>query len=89
VSKPTFCKVYPMAANQFEIYHDNGKNIQMTFQSYNSKVCTIDGDRVILHEPYWNMYSQTTNKYLLRFLKVDSINTIREKVKSGEYEVMA
>jgi len=77
--------VSPMAANQFRIYHGD----TIVFQSYNSKICTKIGDRVILHEPYWDMYSATTNKYLLRFLEEDSINTIRAKVKSGEYEVNA
>ena len=85
MSNPYSVKVYPMAANQFEIYHGD----TITFQSYNSTICTKIEDRVILHEPYWNMYSATTNKYLLRFLEEDSINSIRAKVKSGEYEVIA
>ena len=77
--------VYPMAANQFTIYHGD----TITFQSYNSTICTKIGDRVILHKGVWDMFSRTTNKYLLRFLEEDSINTIRAKVKSGEYEVIA
>lgn len=72
------------AKNQFEIYDENGKH----FQSYGVKVATIKGDNVILYEPYWDMYSQTTNFYLLQFLNEVSIIDIREKVVGGEYSVL-
>tara|TARA_B100001113_G_scaffold341442_1_gene326591 strand:- start:524 stop:769 length:246 start_codon:yes stop_codon:yes gene_type:complete len=71
------------ANNQVEVYDDEGKH----FFSYGSRVATIDGDRTILYEPYWNFYSATTNKYLLDFLSEYSIKDIREKVRDGEYEV--
>ena len=72
------------AKNQFEVYDDEGKH----FLSYNSKIATIKGDRVLLYEPYWNFYSATTNAYLLKFLREDSIKDIRAKVEAGEYEVV-
>ena len=71
------------AANQFEIWDSEG----CTFQSYSSKIARIDNSGVTLFYPYWNFYSATTNRYLLRFLNEDSIKTVREKVKSGEYRV--
>ncbi len=72
------------AKNQFEIYDEHGKH----FQSYNAKVATIKGDNVILYEPYWDMYSVTTNYYLLQFLNEVSIEDIREKVAGGEFSVL-
>lgn len=72
------------AKNQFEIYDEQGKH----FYSYNSRVATIKGDSVLLFSPYWDMYSQTTNFYLLQFLNESSIRDIREKVVGGEYIVL-
>ena len=73
------------AANQFIIY-EGGKQ---HFQSYRSRVATIDDEgKVILYDPYWDMYSATTNNYLLQFLNEYSIKDIREKVKTGEYSVI-
>ena len=70
------------AANQFEIWTDEG----VTFQSYRSQIATKANDgTVTLYEPYWNFYSATTNRYLLQFLNEDSIKDVRVKVKSGEY----
>ena len=70
------------APNQFIIWTDEGR----TFQSYRSQIATKANDgTVTLYEPYWNMYSYTTNRYLLQFLNEDSINAVREKVMSGEY----
>ena len=61
----------------------------MVFQSYGSNVVYIRKGRVHLYKPYWNMYSQTTNKYLLQFLGDSSIADIRKKVESGEYIEMS
>ena len=72
------------AKNQFEVFDDEGKH----FLSYNSKVATIKGDEVTLYAPYWDMFSQTTNFYLLQFLNEASIQDIREKVVGGEYNVL-
>ena len=72
------------AKNQFEVFDDEGKH----FLSYNSKVATIKGDEVILYNPYWDMFSQTTNFYLLQFLNESSIQDIREQVVGGEYIVL-
>ena len=67
------------------------------FFSYGSKVASYDPFSmtgtshtrilVTLYEPYWNMYSQATNYYLLQFLEEDSIKDIRKKVISGDYVV--
>ena len=72
------------AKNQFEVFDEEGKH----FLSYNSKIATIKGDEVTLYEPYWDMYSQTTNYYLLQFLNEASIQDIREKVAGGEFNVV-
>ena len=72
------------AKNQFEVFDGEGKH----FISYNSKVATINGDEITLYAPYWDMFSQTTNFYLLQFLRENSIQDIREKVEGGEYNVL-
>ena len=72
------------AANQFKIWTDEG----VVFQSYQSTIAErLWNGEVTLFEPYWNMYSSTTNRYLLQFLNEDSIKDVRAKVKSGEYKV--
>ena len=70
------------APNQFKIWTGGG----VVFQSYRSQIATKCNDgTVTLYGPYWDMYSYTTNRYLLQFLNEDSIKDVREKVKSGEY----
>ena len=59
------------------------------FQSYGSNVAYIRKGRVHLYKPYWNMYSQTTNRYLLLFLGESTIVDVRKKVESGEYIEMS
>jgi hypothetical protein len=71
------------AKNQFEVFDEHGKH----FMSYGSQIATINGDEVTLYNPYWDMYSMTTNYYLLQFLEEDSIKEIRKKVNSGDYLV--
>ena len=70
------------AKSQLMVFDERG----MHFISYGVEVATIDNDNVILHEPYWNMYSQTTNFYLLQFLNEPSIEDIRRKVNDGLYQ---
>ncbi len=70
------------APNQFKIWTDEG----VVFQSYRSKIAERRAGEVTLFEPYWDMYSATTNRYLLQFLNEDSIKDVRAKVKSGEYK---
>ena len=72
------------AKDQFEVFNEEGKH----FLSYETKIATIRGDEVILYNPYWDMYSATTNFYLLQFLNETSIRDIREKVAGGEYSVL-
>ena len=69
------------AVNQFEVFDEDGKH----FMSYGSHIATINGEEVTLYEPYWDMFSQTTNYYLLQFLREDSIKDIRQKVYDGLY----
>tara|TARA_Y100001938_G_C8099464_1_gene440500 strand:+ start:4805 stop:5077 length:273 start_codon:yes stop_codon:yes gene_type:complete len=76
--------VRAIANNQFIISADDRK----VFQSYNSKVAEKKDGQIYLIEPYWNMYSATTNKYLLKFLGESSIKDVRAKVESGEYKVL-
>jgi hypothetical protein len=81
------------ANNQNKVIDEEGVH----FFSYGSKIASynpweITGSShmkniVTLYEPYWNMYSQTTNYYLLQFLEEDSIKDIRKKVISGDYLV--
>lgn len=57
-------------ANQFVIYEDNG---DITFQSYNSKVCqvrkgTLGFEKVVVFGKDYN-YSQTTSRNLNIFLE--------------------
>jgi len=72
------------ARDQFRVFNKEGQH----FLSYETKIATIRGDEVILYNPYWNMYSSTTNFYLLQFLNETSIRDIREKVAGGEYSVL-
>ena len=76
----------------------NNQNIISTgdwevFQSYSTTVAIRNTNdyRVYLHASYWDMYSATTNKYLLRFLDKDSIQEVRRLVKepTNEYAVVA
>jgi hypothetical protein len=79
-------------ANQYVIYnYDN-----VYFQSYNTTIAWIDKEnKVYLNEGYWDMYSATTNKYLLEFMRdqydkdIYSITDIRERVKNGEFNVLS
>jgi len=73
------------ASNQDLVFHTDGTH----FYSYGVKVASkkFGTSHVTLYEPYWNMYSQTTNYYLLQFLDEFSIKDIRKKVNSGDYLV--
>jgi hypothetical protein len=64
------------------------EGVRKIFQSYESIVAEKNDGQIILYEPYWNMFSATTNKYLLRFLGESSIKDVRAKVESGEYTVL-
>ncbi len=84
--------VSEIANNQYWITLDDGWEI---FQSYSTtvamrKTSSIGDYCVYLHASYWDMYSATTNKYLLRFLEVDSIQEVRRLVKAptNEYAVV-
>jgi hypothetical protein len=74
------------AKNQNKVMDREGVH----FFSYGSKIASYNAfskNLVTLYEPYWNMYSQTTNYYLLQFLDEESIKDIRKKVISGDYLV--
>ena len=74
------------ANNQTQVFDTDG----IHFYSYGSKVATIRNhnmDEVTLYAPFWDMFSQTTNYYLLQFLDEGSIKDIRKRVNSGYYLV--
>lgn len=76
-------KVYPMGANHFEIETDEGVYFQsyqtiIAYRSYNGKMK--------LDEMKWD-YSRTTGKYRNMFLH-EGIKETREKIESGEYELV-
>ena len=77
----------PLKSQEILFYAD-GRTV---FVSYNSKIAEVDLDgEVTLFNPYWDMYSQTTNKYLLRFLNntkypTHSIKDVRKLVSDGTY----
>jgi len=79
--------VYQLAKNQTIIYADYGT----FFQSYSAIIAyrSFDEKTVVLNQTYWNMFSQTTNKYLLKFLNHASIKEVRAKVHDGTYQVVA
>lgn len=60
--------------NQFVIY-ENGK---ITFQSYSTKICTIENGKVSVNRTMW-CYSRTTAKYLYQFLRANGINVHGKK----------
>jgi len=79
--------VYFMAQNQAIICQGDWE----VFQSYSTTVAIRNTNdyRVYLHTDYWDVYSATTNKYLLRFLNNDSIQEVRQIVKQGGYTVVS
>jgi len=54
--------------NQFIIEIANGATY---FQSYDSIVAKIENNEIFLDENYWD-YSQTTRKYLYKFLREEA-----------------
>lgn len=84
---PMITKGGNSANNQIQVFDRDGVH----FYSYGSKVATMGNldelSDITLFEPYWNMYSQTTNYYLLQFLDEGSIKDIRKRVNSGVYSV--
>jgi len=69
-------------ANQFIIDDNNGNTF---FQSYNSIICKVNFDEIVLDKTYWN-YSVTTSKYLNIFLCMTT-KEVKEKIKSGLYKL--
>lgn len=78
------------AANQFVIYDDNG-NVE--FQSYDSLIARVSGNREVILFPNWD-YSQTTMKHLYIFLRefaswlnIDRKPSIEKAIKSGQIKL--
>lgn len=67
--------------NQFEISTPEGRY----FQSYNSIIAFVCGDKVTLDSDKWD-YSRTTGKYRNQFLGEDKADTLK-KIKSGVYKL--
>ena len=61
-------------ANQFVIYEPN----KVTFQSYSTRICVIEGNNVSLSYNMWD-YSRTTLKYLTMFLRQNGWREIKSK----------
>ena len=76
--------------NQIMRHYQNGSCV---FFSYETKIAEVDIEGDVTLFDCWNMYSQTTNKYLLKFMNkktnhdVTSITTIRRLVKDGIFAV--
>ena len=80
------------ASNQNKVIDEEGVH----FFSYGSKVASYNGlskNLVTLYEPYWNMYSQTTNKYFLKYLRmktphdITSITQVRKLVENKTFSL--
>jgi hypothetical protein len=66
-------------ANQFEIRTETA----IYFQSYDSIIVKIEGDKTYLDSNFWD-YSKTTSKYRNIFLGEDKKRT-EKKIKEGIY----
>lgn len=73
-------KVKSFMANNQAILNEGDKVI---FQSYNSVIAVVEGDKVSLSKDY--RFSKTTIKYVCKFFDVASIKEIDARVESGEY----
>jgi hypothetical protein len=78
-----------IAPNQFIIDNYDGSTVFQSYQATVAKKVYQDGEpKVYLYSPYWDFYSATTNRYLLEFLREESIQDVRMLVESGVYEVI-
>ena len=74
-------------ANQFVVYEPN----KVIFQSYNTRICVIEGNNVSLSYNMWD-YSRTTLKYLTMFLRQNGWHEIKSKkdvekmIKNGTFK---
>ena len=81
-------KVKQLANNQIT-YIDKELN-GTYFQSYDSVIALVINkggifEKTLLSEHY--DYSKTTMKYLCKFLGLDSISQVRNRLKSGKYSL--
>ena len=67
------------APNQFIIYTNEGK----WFQSYTSMIAFVPKNNSVIHIGGDYDYSRTTMKYLCKFLRVDSITDVRDRLADG------
>ena len=70
---------YNKISNQFVINTNDAE----IFQSYNSIICKITGNKVYLDANYWN-YSRTTSRWRNVFLN-ESTQETKKKIKDGVY----
>ena len=78
-----------IAPNQFIIDNDDGSTVFQSYQATVAKKVYHDGETTVyVYSPYWDFYSATTNRYLLEFLREDSVQDVRMLVESGIYEVI-
>jgi len=73
-----------------EIRHYHGT---CAFYSYNTKIAEVDLEGDVTLFDCWNMYSQTTNKYFLKFLRqkthhdITSITQVRKLVENKTFSL--
>ena len=76
--------------NQEIRYYQNGS---CAFYSYDTKIAEVDLEGDVTLFDCWNMYSQTTNKYFLKFLRqkthhdITSITQVRKLVENKTFSL--
>ena len=80
--------------NQEIRYYQNGS---CAFYSYNTKIAEVDLEGDVTLFDCWDMYSKTTNKYFLKFLRmhlifddlddITSITQVRKLVKNKTFSL--
>lgn len=53
--------------NQFAIYYKDDKRQLVAFQSYNTLICWLEGQKLYINYSMWD-YSKTTSKHLKIFI---------------------
>lgn len=81
VEQMTSSNSFRPIANQFTISTPEGRY----FQSYQSIICFVQGDKITLDENKWD-YLMTTSKYRNQFLGENTTET-RKKIDSGVYKL--
>ena len=76
--------------NQIMRHYQNGSCV---FYSYDTKIAEVDIEGDLTLFDCWNMYSKTTNKYFLKYLRmktphdITSITQVRKLVKNKTFSL--